>query len=68
LADLRTRRLRYFTPTEIAALHGFPADFGFPAALTLRQQYMLLGNSLSATVVAALLTYLFADPEAVEPL
>lgn len=62
LADLRARRLRYFTPKEVAALHGFPPDFDFPAGVTVRQQYMLLGNSLSVTVVAELLRYLCHSP------
>jgi tRNA (cytosine38-C5)-methyltransferase len=51
-------RLRYFTPREIANLHSFPASFSFPAHITLRQRYALLGNSLSALVVADLLRYL----------
>lgn len=50
--------LRYFTPREIANLHSFPASFSFPAHITLRQRYALLGNSLSALVVADLLRYL----------
>ena len=65
-ADLRQLGLRYFTPGEVAALHSFPASFSFPAHVTLRQRYALLGNSLSASVVAALLRYLIrrdtADP------
>ncbi|EIE24809.1 S-adenosyl-L-methionine-dependent methyltransferase [Coccomyxa subellipsoidea C-169] len=55
---LRAMRLRYFTPREIANLHSFPAGFSFPAHVTLRQRYALLGNSLSALVVADLLRYL----------
>ncbi len=65
-ADLRQLGLRYFTPGEVAALHSFPATFSFPTHVTLRQRYALLGNSLSASVVAALLRYLLrrdtADP------
>eukprot|EP00898_Chlorokybus_atmophyticus_P003992 jgi/Chlat1/4594/Chrsp290S08883 len=53
--------LRYFTPREIANLHGFPQDFAFPESTTLRQRYALLGNSLSVTVVALLLDYLLTD-------
>lgn len=56
--QLRAMRLRYFTPREIANLHSFPASFSFPAHITLRQRYALLGNSLSALVVADLLRYL----------
>lgn len=58
LAELRQLRLRSFTPAEIAALHSFPPSFCFPPHITLRQRYALLGNSLSASVVAALLRYL----------
>ena len=58
-ADLRQLGLRYFTPGEVAALHSFPPSFSFPEHVTLRQRYALLGNSLSASVVAALLRYLF---------
>ena len=57
-ADLRQLGVRYFTPAEVAALHSFPTSFSFPQHVTLRQRYALLGNSLSASVVAALLRYL----------
>ena len=58
LTELRRLGLRHFTPGEIAALHSFPRGFGFPPHVTLRQRYALLGNSLSARVVAVLLRYL----------
>ena len=48
-------------PQEIANLHSFPASFHFPPHITLRQRYQLLGNSLSAAVVADLLAYLVRD-------
>ncbi|KAL0927000.1 hypothetical protein M5K25_003260 [Dendrobium thyrsiflorum] len=54
--------LRYFTPREVANLHSFPLDFCFPEHITIRQQYALLGNSLSIAVVAPLLQYLFTEP------
>ncbi len=50
--------LRYFTPREVANLHSFPSSFSFPPHVTIKQQYALLGNSLSVAVVADLLTYL----------
>ncbi|KAI8927577.1 S-adenosyl-L-methionine-dependent methyltransferase [Entophlyctis helioformis] len=66
-------RPRFFTPTEIARLHGFPVDlrvdpasgstahgFAFPATTKQSQQFKLLGNSLSVDVVAHLLRFLFA--------
>lgn len=51
-------KLRYFTPREIANLHGFPKSFVLPTKeVTVRQQYKLLGNSLSVTVVEALIRF-----------
>jgi tRNA (cytosine38-C5)-methyltransferase len=53
--------IRYFTPYEIARLHGFPVgrinhlSFEFPPGVETMQQYRLLGNSLSVTVVSRLL-------------
>jgi DNA (cytosine-5)-methyltransferase 1 len=42
--------LRYFAPTEIARLAGFPEGFHF-AGLTARQGWRLIGNSVSVDVV-----------------
>ncbi|ELR10839.1 C5 cytosine-specific DNA methylase superfamily protein [Acanthamoeba castellanii str. Neff] len=50
--------LRYFTPREVARLHGFPDSFGFPEGTGERQKYQQLGNSLNVLVVARLLRYL----------
>ena len=62
---LRTLGLRYFTPGEVARLHSFPASFSFPGSTTRRQQYALLGNSLSVRVVSTLLRHLLqAEPAA----
>lgn len=58
LGHLRSMRLRFFTPAEVAALHGFPRSFRFPENVTMRQRYALLGNSLSIDVVAVLLRHL----------
>ena len=60
-AEWQKLKLRYFTPREVANLHSFPARFAFPSHITLRQRYQLLGNSLSAQVVADLLRYLMLD-------
>uniref|UniRef100_A0A1D2ABX7 tRNA (Cytosine(38)-C(5))-methyltransferase n=1 Tax=Auxenochlorella protothecoides TaxID=3075 RepID=A0A1D2ABX7_AUXPR len=57
---LRALDLRFFSPREIANLHGFPPAFAFPPAVTLRQRYALLGNSLHVGVVARLLGHLLA--------
>ena len=52
-------RLRYFSPTEIAGLLWFPSQFHFPADVTMKQQYQLLGNSLNVYVVSVLLKLMF---------
>ncbi|KAI5448389.1 tRNA (cytosine(38)-C(5))-methyltransferase 2 isoform X2 [Lathyrus oleraceus] len=59
--SLKEQRLRYFTPREVANLHSFPEDFEFPEHVSLKQRYALLGNSLSISVVAPLLHYLFTE-------
>ncbi|NXP18091.1 TRDMT methyltransferase, partial [Scytalopus superciliaris] len=58
LMKLSTLKLRYFTPREIANLHGFPLEFGFPEKVTTKQCYRLLGNSLNVHVVAKLISIL----------
>ncbi|NXL00383.1 TRDMT methyltransferase, partial [Mesembrinibis cayennensis] len=58
LVKLSTLKLRYFTPREIANLHGFPPEFGFPDKVTIKQCYRLLGNSLNVRVVAKLISIL----------
>ncbi|NXY60219.1 TRDMT methyltransferase, partial [Callaeas wilsoni] len=58
LRKLSTLKLRYFTPREIANLHGFPLEFGFPEKVTVKQCYRLLGNSLNVHVVAKLISIL----------
>lgn len=58
LMKLSTLKLRYFTPREIANLHGFPLEFGFPEKVTVKQRYRLLGNSLNVHVVAKLISIL----------
>jgi tRNA (cytosine38-C5)-methyltransferase len=58
-AALRKAALRYFSPREIANLHGFPRSFKL-GSVSAKQQYKLLGNSLSVTVVQALLAHLFS--------
>uniref|UniRef100_A0A8C8VFM9 tRNA (cytosine(38)-C(5))-methyltransferase n=1 Tax=Pelusios castaneus TaxID=367368 RepID=A0A8C8VFM9_9SAUR len=58
LMKLSTLKLRYFTPREIANLHGFSPEFGFPDKITMKQRYRLLGNSLNVHVVAKLISFL----------
>ncbi|KAF6253754.1 DNA methyltransferase [Scenedesmus sp. NREL 46B-D3] len=57
-AAWRQLQPRHFAPAEIARMHSFPTSFTFPDAMTPRQCYKLLGNSLSVAVVADLLKYL----------
>lgn len=61
-ALLSVLKLRYFTPREVANLHGFPSDFCFPSSVSVKQQYRLLGNSLNVHVVTELLNCLFQSP------
>jgi tRNA (cytosine38-C5)-methyltransferase len=60
--------LRFFSPMEIAKLHGFYSDstiwhhnFEFPIQLTRQQRYRLLGNSLNVDLVAILLDRLLGE-------
>jgi len=57
---LQVLKLRFFTPTEISRLLGFPASFSFPEETTRKQRYKTLGNSLNVTVVAILLHHLIS--------
>ena len=58
---LASLRLRFFSPAEIARLHGFPDTHRWPDKTTLRQRYKMLGNGLSVTVVSHLLAYLVKE-------
>jgi tRNA (cytosine38-C5)-methyltransferase len=55
--------LRYFTPREIARLHGFPETFQFPSYVTRKQRYRLLGNSLNIQIVVHLLHHFILNPK-----
>lgn len=50
--------IRFFSPREIANLHGFSDRFSFPDSVTDKQARRTLGNSLNVVVVSALLDYL----------
>lgn len=54
-------RVRCFTPREAASLQGFPASFSFPEAISDRQAYALLGNSVSVDAVSFLVRLLLED-------
>eukprot|EP00116_Pleurobrachia_bachei_P005829 sb/3466091/ len=59
-AHMRSLNLRFFSPSEIARLHGYPDWFSFPEPLTLKQRYKLLGNGLNVAVVKRVLEYLLS--------
>lgn len=50
--------VRLLLPSELLRLSGFPASFRFPADLTTKQQYKLIGDSINVEVVAALIRFL----------
>ena len=64
LAILKTLKLRYFTPFEVAKLLGFPMDgtFTFPMSHINKPilAYRVLGNSLNVKIVAMLFVILFS--------
>ncbi|XP_019543074.3 tRNA (cytosine(38)-C(5))-methyltransferase [Aedes albopictus] len=51
---LKSLKVRYFTPTEVARLMCFPEDFEFPKQTTDKQCYRVLGNSINVLVVSSL--------------
>uniref|UniRef100_A0A0K8WMN7 tRNA (cytosine(38)-C(5))-methyltransferase n=1 Tax=Bactrocera latifrons TaxID=174628 RepID=A0A0K8WMN7_BACLA len=55
---LKSLKLRYFTPREVARLMSFPDSFDFPTETTNRQKYRLLGNSINVYVVSILIKIL----------
>lgn len=55
---LKSLKLRYFTPREVARLMSFPDTFDFPTETTNRQKYRLLGNSINVYVVSILIKIL----------
>ena len=48
-------RARHFSPAEIARLMEFPEGFRFPAQITLRKRWHLIGNSLAVGAVREVL-------------
>lgn len=55
---IRSLNLRFFTPKEISRLMCFPVSFDFPENISIKQRYMLLGNSINVKVVAELIKLL----------
>lgn len=58
--NLCSRKLRFFTPTEVARLMCFPNSFHFPSQMPMKQKYKALGNSLNVYVVSILLSLLLS--------
>lgn len=55
---LPSGRLRYFHPSEILKLFGFPCDFQIPDELSLREKWRLCGNTIELRSLACALTML----------
>lgn len=61
LTKLKSLKLRYFTPREVARLMSFPNEFTFPIGLKNKQQYRVLGNSINVAIVGKLIEILCKD-------
>jgi site-specific DNA-cytosine methylase len=62
--EMQSSVLRYFSPKEMASLHGFPSRFEFPTskdAPGIRTQMALVGNSLNVMVVSRLMEHLLTN-------
>ena len=60
--QIRTLRLRYFSPRELLRLFGFPLGrFSFPAHVSRKKAYELIGNSLNVDVAAQLIYFLMQN-------
>lgn len=57
----KTTVLRYFSPSELLSLFGFPYTFTFPDGVNIsnRKKYELIGNSINVTVVSLLVSHAF---------
>lgn len=55
---LKTLKLRYFTPREVANLMCFPKKFSNPLSVNDKQMYRALGNSINIFVVSCLMKLL----------
>ena len=54
-------RLRWFTPREMLAVHGFPETYSVPPTVSAKQMRRCIGNSLSVVVVAELIRFALAS-------
>ena len=55
LVEELTGKVRLFSPRELLRLFGFPSTYSFPQEMKLRQQWRLIGQSISVTVVQAIM-------------
>lgn len=51
LIKLKSLKMRYFTPQEVAKLMSFSSKFTFPDDTTAKQCYRVLGNSINVAIV-----------------
>lgn len=58
---LKSLKLRYFSPREVANLMCFSQSFNFPHSVSEKQMYRTLGNSINVFVVSCLLKLLLED-------
>ncbi|KAG1656062.1 tRNA (cytosine-5-)-methyltransferase [Nymphon striatum] len=58
---LKSLKLRFFSPREIANLMCFPAEFGFPSELNQKQLFKVLGNSVNVRVISILFSIMFCS-------
>lgn len=61
LMKLKSLKLRYFTPMEVAKLMSFPSEFTFPVETSNKQRYRVLGNSINVAVVGKLIEIMCND-------
>lgn len=61
LIKLKSLKMRYFTPQEVAKLMSFPSEFTFPDETTAKQRYRVLGNSINVAIVGKLIEFLVND-------
>lgn len=61
LIKLKSLKMRYFTPQEVAKLMNFPSEFTFPDNTIAKQRYRVLGNSINVAVVGKLIELLVND-------
>lgn len=61
LIKLKSLKMRYFTPQEVAKLMSFPSVFTFPDEITAKQRYRVLGNSINIAIVGKLIELLVND-------